>query len=1568
MLKKIKNFLFFPRFHFNRLQFNLVALFFLTVGFVAGSYLTLLKLFPSVFAANNNFKTWTFSLTTSSDYTKSLTAVDNSGAHPSGGVMGANQFSNSDFSSGEQDAAAQDWSVEAVVPAGWVEVPGNPTFYSGSYNGNFLLMKYEAKAWDTQSGSVVAEGGGSQGWAGNNSQTRYQARSITDGKPWIFIAQNHATNFDAREACLALGGAYHLVNNNEWMTVTRNAVGVTSNWTNGEVGNGLLFRGNSNGNNALDGSNALNAVNTRTLTLSNGQVVWDLAGNVSEWTNNTQSSAINTTSSYVDWNHANVAAGAIDLYGPPNGYLSDKGMGQIFGGPLNGGFQRGGAWAHNTSAGVFALWLDREVNSQAAFIGFRCASDPVAVSQSFSSNSGRSGGGSTVSVGSVTDGKIYQSVNVGDTATYDFSAYVKRVDEGEVNTSVAELFYGGNQISNSDYEPVGDHWYKLSGTVTGVASSVKAGLLVKAGKVVLVDNFMLAKRGNYTIYTTDGYYNDLVSKWDAVCEGTMDGSNCSTDAQYDQELPIKYQICTADSNGEIVDSNSDGKDDMVINHGQYCESEGLWQYWDNGAWVSADSLTEANSASALTTEAMQALTEASTTNRISFKIIFAFDGGIVPTLPHLSVGFVSDSAIPVSNGKNITMFKTAQGEELDKTCDNNDLTCVTSQWTNQASPFFSWEAGVDNDGGSGIKGYCLYLGQNQDGSYNTLDTDADPHQGTSLLAHDQSPLSTAGTTCNFMISATEIDFSETNHGWRTNTWLETSDNNNPYYFKVWAIDHSLNIYPEAASFKFYFDNTSPRNSAFISCASGSFNEVTDMNFSWPTTGGKVISSDTIEEIEGSGILGWQYQINTTDANWLGTTNSSFFGLDYIPATSSAYTLTMERDCPGGEVGESNCSIVNGNNVVYFRTVDKAGNPSSDASIRTCNLAYGGQAPYFNNTDVVVVTPGQSNTNLFALSWPAATAANDRVVAHYYYSTQLPPSSLTTLKANTSTYIDNGTARTVPATALAGVNKGDNTVYVVAVDDQENYSPSNFIIGSFNLNSSDPDNVGALTLSDSSIKSESKWLVTLSWTKPAYQGAGNLTYLVYRSTDGETFTSVGSTAGLSYVDNTPSSQAYFYKVYTKDGANARSSGTNAVTITPTGKWTSAPSLSSGPEVSSITTKKATITWSTSRTADSKVQFGTDRGKFGEVEPSNSSQVTAHSILLSGLNPDTTYYYKVKWTDEDGNTGTSVEKSFSTASAPTVKDVSAKNIGLASAIIEFTSNNASKVKIYYGTSTAFGGVKEIATSTLETTYTAELAGLIDGTKYYYKINTFDSEGSEYEGTILDFTTLPRPKITNVRIQQVANTAQSTILVTWTTNTEVSSIVTYYPQGSPSEARDEVNVALIKGSHRMIIRGMLPQTNYILVVKGRDIVGNEASSDGLRLTTATDTRPPQISELHVEGSNIPPVSGTGQESTAQLIVSWTTDEPATSQVEFAEGTGVTYSSKTQEDSNLTFNHLVIISNLTSSKVYHLRAISKDKAGNNGNSIDTVTITPKATENALNLVIGSLQEVFSFLGGLRR
>lgn len=1484
---------------------------FVLLGFFGATYLTVVNL-PDVFAANDTIQTWTFNTANSSQFTKddALVAIDTN-AHP---VTGVNKLTNPAFTS---DVSS--WSTAAVPPSGWVEVPGN----SGTYGTeNFLVMQYEAKYdctgdddGDTAAAcSAPADSGAGVDYRDISGFNKDNVVSTANGAPIVHITQQQAIN-----ACPT---GYHLITSNEWMTISQNVAAQSSNWADGTVGStvasgGGLKRGNvgnddSVGYNGADPEQGTGRNEKAKLTLSNGAAIWDLSGNVWEWNNNTileqNKPDSGITNNWAEWT-------TISDYGTltyndvrpidHTDWNSSYGIGQYYMGPRTSwttyAFRRGGIWNDTSDAGVFALRLNAGPTYQHYAVGFRCASDPVAISGIFSSSLGRgAAGGAIFAVGSVSDGKLYQSVNVGDTSTYNFSVYVydntAGSEGGTVDATVASLYYNGAAIS-TNYSNVGSGWWKLSGTLTGANESREYGVLVKTGKTVVVDDFTLSKDGTYQVYTTTAYPNAQVVTWDSFSADSAASGNAS----------VVYQLCTDD--------------------GSTCESGGSWKYWDGDSWETAsNTTTHVNTEAQLTESVMQALSVVN--QKISVKAIFTFGGADTPTLSSVSIGLTTDTTAPTTNASNIGMSKTNGGVDI-----------ASNGWTNNVAPYFSWTAGADNPGGSGLKGYCLYLG-----------TDPDGNPATSKGLLGTSPVSTTGTTCQFIVASTSIDF--VTSSLRGDPWLTSSSN--PYYLNIKAVDNGGQVYTgSSASFQFRFDSTTPTNVSYLSCASGSFANVADMNFSWPTSGG-VASSDS-----NSGILGWQYQINSTAGTWLGTTTDADLGIDYIPTGDTSRTLTQDQD---------GASIVTGNNIVYFRSVDVSGNTSSDATIRTCNLAYGGAAPSFGQTDTVTVTPSTATSNSFALSWPAAEATVGQTVTNYYYMINVaPPSTLATLEGNATTYIDNGTTRTVSATALPSVNKGSNTVYVIAVDDADNYSPSNYITGTFTLNSTDPDNVGNLVASDSSIKSQSQWNVTLTWTAPSYKGAGNLTYLIYRSTDGTNFSQVGSTSGLSYVDTTPSSAKYYYKVYSKDGANAQSSGTNAVSITPTGKWTSAPSLNSGPDVSSITTRKATITWSTSRSADSKIQYGTSSDDYGDVEPSNSSQVTSHSIQLFGLTPGTKYYYKAKWTDEDGNTGTSEEKSFTTDPAPSVKDVSAKNIGLTSGIIQFTSTGASKVKIYYGTSTSFGGAKEISTSTSETTYTAELTGLSDGTKYYYKINTFDSDGTEYEGTVLDFTTYPRPRISNVRIQEVRGTAQPTVLVTWLSNTEISSIVTYYPQGEPEKARDEVNIELTKGEHKLLVKGLLPETDYILIVKGRDAIGNEGTSDSQRFTTSTDTRPPQISNLKIEGTTVPPVSGAGQESTAQLIVSWDTDEPATSQIEYGEGTGSVYSRKTQDDTNLTTNHLVIISGLTPSKVYHLRALSKDKAGNEGKSVDTVTIAPKSTESALDLVVGNLSDIFGFLKNIQ-
>ncbi|MBP9751508.1 MAG: fibronectin type III domain-containing protein [Candidatus Moranbacteria bacterium] len=748
-----------------------------------------------------------------------------------------------------------------------------------------------------------------------------------------------------------------------------------------------------------------------------------------------------------------------------------------------------------------------------------------------------------------------------------------------------------------------------------------------------------------------------------------------------------------------------------------------------------------------------------------------------------------------------------------------------------------------------------------------------------------------------------------------------------YYLRVQSKDNAQNISTTYPAFIYKLDSGVPSNPSGVTAAPAVYSSSPNFTFLWGN------GTDVA-----SGIAGYQYQVGTvsgqTDpnpANWSTTTTDQLVDID-----DAAYQT--------------------GENYFWLRTIDNAGNVSAtDIRVSFYFAGDGASAPQLLNA-----SPSTHTVNSFTFDWdPPAT-----------YSSSPPgdPSDLTyCYTVNTTPTVDNCTFTAAGITSVGpsalATQAGINTFYVVAKEGSDvggSISYANYASVFFTANTSAPGIPLNMDIADVSVKNTESWKIALSWEAPSDAGSGVEEYEIYHSDDdGSTYEKVASTSGIAFVHTGLTQDTHYYKVRACDNVHNCGAFSTAVSLYPTGKYTTAAELTAGPTVSLITTKSATITWSTDRTSDTKVEYGKSSGTYFDEEPSNSDQLTEHTIKLLNLSPGTTYHFKAKWTDEDGNTGISAEKSFKTEPAPTITDPKTKNVSLNSAILEFTTKGASKVKIYYGLSSSFGNVKEVSVSTAESTYTTALDDLVDGTKYFYKINTVDTEDEEYEGNTLTFETLPRPKIDNVRIQQARGTAQTVLLVTWETNTETSSIVTYYPEGNPADARDEVDVKLVKGSHRALIKGLVPQTPYTLVVKGRDKIGNEAVSDAQKFTTATDTRAPQVVDANVEGAIV--ASGSdSQTSEAQLVVSWNTDEPATSQVEFGEGTGTTYAQKTQEDGNLVTNHTVVISKLSPSKVYHLRIISKDKAGNVGNSIDIVSITPKATENALDIVFGSLKSIF--------
>jgi len=211
---------------------------------------------------------------------------------------------------------------------------------------------------------------------------------------------------------------YHLITNAEWMTIARNIEQVSDNWYGGVVGTNFLFSGhNDNSSSSLaasidsdpyygtgdsdstcDGSyyNFSSSDDTisgracvgqkRTMVLSNGEIIWDLSGNVWEWNadvivGNTNSAFGQSTgwkefTSLTDYTVMSYAS----LRPSDSSWDANKSVGRIYvdsddaypSGNVHA-FIRGGYWSNGSYAGVFTLSLYLSPAFTSSTVGFRCA-------------------------------------------------------------------------------------------------------------------------------------------------------------------------------------------------------------------------------------------------------------------------------------------------------------------------------------------------------------------------------------------------------------------------------------------------------------------------------------------------------------------------------------------------------------------------------------------------------------------------------------------------------------------------------------------------------------------------------------------------------------------------------------------------------------------------------------------------------------------------------------------------------------------------------------------------------------------------------------------------------------------------------------------------------------------------------------------------------------------------------------------------------------------------------------------------------------------------------------------
>jgi len=78
---------------------------------------------------------------------------------------------------------------------------------------------------------------------------------------------------------------------------------------------------------------------------------------------------------------------------------------------------------------------------------------------------------------------------------------------------------------------------------------------------------------------------------------------------------------------------------------------------------------------------------------------------------------------------------------------------------------------------------------------------------------------------------------------------------------------------------------------------------------------------------------------------------------------------------------------------------------------------------------------------------------------------------------------------------------------------------------------------------------------------------------------------------------------------------------------------------------MTTSGATITWTTSESATSQVEYG-PTASYGSSSTLGSTLVTSHTATLTGLTAGATYHYRVRSEDAAGNEASSGDNTFNT----------------------------------------------------------------------------------------------------------------------------------------------------------------------------------------------------------------------------------------------------------------------------------------------------------------------------------
>lgn len=491
---------------------------------------------------------------------------------------------------------------------------------------------------------------------------------------------------------------------------------------------------------------------------------------------------------------------------------------------------------------------------------------------------------------------------------------------------------------------------------------------------------------------------------------------------------------------------------------------------------------------------------------------------------------------------------------------------------------------------------------------------------------------------------------------------------------------------------------------------------------------------------------------------------------------------------------------------------------------------------------------------------------------------------------------------------------------------------------------------------------------LAW-KPATTNITNFRrYNIWSSTNGTDYSLLDRvnvrTTNYYVHSGIATSTTYYYKISTEDTYGTSSYYSSEVNELADGQGggDNVPPTISNVSVGSITTQSAVVTWDTDEVSRSTVGYSTIPYQFSsEVGVStmadSESGIGQHQIFLTGLTPDTTYYFQAMSSDLSGNSDTDDNNgpgyTFTTNPGAVISDVVVSHVDNNMVTIVWNTDILADTTVVYSLNSDLSVPSELQGSVVLTNaHSVDITGLDQATTYYFYVKSVDAEGNialdNLSGDYYSFTTnndTTPPTITTGPTS--ASISDTTAIIQWTTDEDANARVYFGPESGNDISDYATSTSLAVNynrDHTVALINLATSTKYYYRVYSSDANGNSVVSDEADFTTLEDLslesevlarelaarqgaavsrRQSDADATAPTFSNIEILNIT--DSSAKIR--WKTDENANGFVEY----GLTNSYGTTIGSlNMSSVHEVNLNYLLPEKTYFFKVAGNDSSGN--------------------------------------